>query len=194
MGFLRFPFSRFWGIGLSFRRIGPAADCEIVIHAKSLKDRLSARYVGVPTDEKKAARFFPAVVDLGDDGIQEIIVYLTSDGWCGTGGCTTLILAPEGPSYKIVTRITVTRLPIRILDAKSNGWHNIGAQVRGWGSQPGYEAELPFDGKTYPRNPSMLPPGELPKMKRVKSSSLTQRRGPHYIDKNKVNLRVPAPD
>jgi hypothetical protein len=114
-------------------------------------------YVGVPTDENKMTRYSAAFVDLRGDGAREIIVYLTSKAWCGTGGCTTLILAPEGPSYRVVTRITVTRPPIRILDTKSNGWHDIGVQVRGGGIQPGYEADLPFDGNTYPRNPSMLP-------------------------------------
>jgi hypothetical protein len=122
----------------------------------SLKKFLQG-YIGVPTDENKTTRYSAAFVDLRDDGTQEVIVYLTSKVWCGTGGCTMLVLAPDGPTYRIVTRITVTRPPIRILDAKSNGWHDIGVQVRGGGAQPGYEAELPFDGKTYPRNPSMLP-------------------------------------
>jgi hypothetical protein len=106
--------------------------------AVSTRKKFLQGYVGVPTDENKTTRYSAAFVDLRGDGTQEIIVYLTSKAWCGTGGCTTLILAPEGPSYRVVTRITVTRPPIRILDAKSNGRHDIGVQVRGGGTQYGF--------------------------------------------------------
>jgi hypothetical protein len=52
---------------------------------------------------------------------------------------------------------TITQPPIRVLTKASNGWRNIGVWVRGGGIQPGYEAELRFDGKTYPTNPSTPP-------------------------------------
>jgi hypothetical protein len=38
-----------------------------------------------------------------------------------------------------------------------HGWHNLGVWVGGGGIQPGYEAELRFDGKKYPGNPSVPP-------------------------------------
>jgi len=122
----------------------------------SLKKFLQS-YIGVPTDENKTTRYSAAFVDLRDDGTQKIIVYLTSNGWCGTGGCTTLILAPEGTSYRIVTKITVVRPPIRVLATKSNGWHDISVAARINGIEPAYEAILSFDGKTYPSNPSVPP-------------------------------------
>jgi len=122
----------------------------------SIKKALQS-YVGAATDENKTTQYAAASVDLRDDGAQEIIVYLTSDGWCGTGGCTMLILAPDGQSYRIITKITVVRLPIRVLAAKSNGWHDITVMARISGNAPLYEAILSFDGKTYPSNPSMSP-------------------------------------
>jgi hypothetical protein len=67
----------------------------------------------------------------------------------------------DSNSWKIVTNMTVTSPPIRILASKSSGWHNIGVWVQGGGVQPGYEAELRFDGKTYPRNPSVPPARRL---------------------------------
>ena len=76
--------------------------------------------------------------------------------WCGTGGCTTLILAPRDSGYELVTKITITRRPIRVLDSKTNGWRDLSVIVGGGGISP-YEAKLPFDGKTYPSNPSMPP-------------------------------------
>jgi hypothetical protein len=99
-------------------------------------------------------RYYASFVSLSDRGKQDVVVYLTGRSWCGSGGCTTLILAPKGSSYRVVTRITISRPPIRVLATRSNGWHDISVQVQGGGIQPGYEVQLPFDGKTYPRNPS----------------------------------------
>ena len=114
-------------------------------------------YVGDVTDEVTATRYSSAFVKLSDDGAQEAIVYLTSDGWCGSGGCTALILAPQGSSYRVITKTTITRLPIRVLASKSHGWHDLGVWVQGGGIRAGYEAKLLFDGKTYPGNPSTPP-------------------------------------
>jgi hypothetical protein len=114
-------------------------------------------YLKRPFYDYKTARYFAAFVDLKDDGMQEAIVYLTDQPSCGSGGCTALILAPEGSSYRVVTSITIVRPPIRVLANKSNGWHDLAVWVQGGGIQPGYEAELPFDGRTYPKNPSTPP-------------------------------------
>jgi hypothetical protein len=128
--------------------------------AQSKPDHLTEflqNYVGIPTEETKATQYSAAFVDLKDHGAKEVIVYLSSDGWCGTGGCTMLILAPEDTSYRVVTKTTITRLPIRVLATKTNGWHDISVVARINGTEPLYEAILSFDGKTYPSNPSMPP-------------------------------------
>jgi len=123
---------------------------------KFLQDYVKRRLV-----DGKTTRYLYAFVDLSGNGKQEIVTYITGDSWCGSGGCTTLVLAPQDSSYRIVTRIPITGLPIRILAAKSNGWHDLGVWVQGGGIQPGYEAELSFDGKSYPTNPSRLPARRL---------------------------------
>ena len=128
---------------------------------ESLKTFLQNYLTGPSLGEDKSTRFFAAFADLDGNGAREAIVYITGDGWCGSGGCNTLILEPHGNSWKVVTKITITRPPIRVLDAKSHGWHNIGVWVQGSGIQPGYEAELRYDGKTYPRNPSVPPARRL---------------------------------
>jgi hypothetical protein len=110
-------------------------------------------FVGVPLHERdKITRYSAVFVDLKADSSQEVIVYLTGPSWCGTGGCTMLILAPEGTSYKVVTITTVMRLPIRVLTTKTNGWHDISVEARAEG-----EVKLSFDGKTYPSNPTVPP-------------------------------------
>src|ERR1035441_5966680 len=108
-------------------------------------------------DSDLKGRFVAAFADLNGDGRLEAIVYLTSNDWCGSGGCTTLILTRDGNSWKLLTKVTITRPPIRALTRKSNGWRSIGVWVQGGGIQPGYEAELRFDGKTYPQNPTTPP-------------------------------------
>ncbi len=108
-----------------------------------------------PSEKEGPTHYSEAFVDLNDDGKTEVIVYVSGRLWCGTGGCVMLILAPEAESYRVVTRTTATRLPIRVLTTKSSGWHNISVAVAGGGIQPGYEAELSFDGTTYPSNPTL---------------------------------------
>jgi hypothetical protein len=106
--------------------------------------------------------YLAAFRDLNDDGKLEAIIYLNASKWCGSGGCNTLILTQHGPTWRIVTNITITRPPIRILKTMSHGWHSIGVWVQGGGIQLGYEAELRFNGKTYPSNPTAAPARRLP--------------------------------
>jgi hypothetical protein len=112
-------------------------------------------------DDDKTTRYVHTFFDLNSDGKDEAIVYLVGREWCGSGGCSTLVLASEASSYKVVTELTVTQLPIRILPGTSNGWCNLGVWVQGGGIQPGYEAELRFDGKSYPENPTVPPARRL---------------------------------
>lgn len=115
-------------------------------------------YEGNPASAgDRTTRYAAAFVDLKDDGEQDAVVYLIDSKWCGSGGCSCLILAPAGTSYKVITKTTVTRLPIRVLPTKTNGWHDLAVGVAGGGIQPGYEARLRFDGSTYPSNPTVPP-------------------------------------
>lgn len=96
-------------------------------------------------------------VDLNDDGKKEAIVYIMDKAWCGSGGCTTLVLAPRNASYAIITKIALTRPPIRVLGTKSKGWLDLSVVVGGGGTESAHDVRLSFDGKTYPRNPTMPP-------------------------------------
>jgi hypothetical protein len=108
-------------------------------------------------DRDSGEAFVAATADLNGDGKAEAVVHLTGPNWCGSGGCTTLILTPAGDSWRLVTRLSITRPPIRLLRTRSNGWRDLEVRVQGGGIQPGYEAQLRFDGKTYPSNPSVAP-------------------------------------
>ena len=117
------------------------------------RDEESIRKLLQCRDTDKTTQYVAAFRDLNGDGKPEAIVYLIGKSWCGSGGCNLFILQKNGASWKVVTRMTVTNPPIRMLNTASNGWRSLAVWVHGGG----YEAELRFNGKTYPRNPSVPP-------------------------------------
>lgn len=130
-------------VGLSFSQSPPSSLPDFILRYLRLEPGETIRYVD-------------ATVDLNSDGKKEVLVYVVGRNWCGSGGCPLIILTPEASSYRVVTKTTVTRTPIRVLDGTSSGWRNLGVGVSGGGT-PGYEAELSFDGNSYPRNPTAPP-------------------------------------
>ncbi len=107
--------------------------------------------------ENQETRYIAVFRDLNGDGVPEALAYLVGNEWCGSGGCTLFILSKNETSWKIVSRITITRPPVRMLQAVSNGWHDLGVQVGGGGIRQPYEAEIPFNGKKYASNPTAPP-------------------------------------
>ena len=105
----------------------------------------------------KAMRYSFARVSLDGTRPRQILVYISGQGWCGSGGCTALLLEPLGSSFKVIDRFTLARLPIRILPSKTHGWYDLTMPVAGGGIIDGYTALLRFNGREYPSNPSMAP-------------------------------------
>jgi len=87
-------------------------------------------------------------IDLNADGKDEIFVRFMSSYFCGSGGCTFLLLDQYG---EIITRFTVTRAPIYVEPSKVNDWALL--LVR----DAGVFKELIFQDGSYPSNPSVLP-------------------------------------
>ncbi len=137
----------------SGRGSGTASSEERDVLRSFLLRLLRARF----RDHDKTTRYLYCFVDLNGDGTPEAIVYLAGREWCGSGGCPTIILSRSGSSYRVVTWVLITRPPIRVLASASNGWRDLAVWVQGGGILRGYEAELRFDGKTYPINPSIPP-------------------------------------
>ena len=101
---------------------------------------------------------FQAVdVDLDRDGVDEVVAYIDDPGFCGTGGCNTLILKRVGDNYRTVTNISVTHLPVRVLASRSHGWSDIGVTVAGGGILVAHETRLRFNGRSYRWNPTVRP-------------------------------------
>ena len=120
-------------------------------------------------EKDTTTQYLLAMVNLKDDGAPVVIVYVSGRTWCGSGGCTMLVLVPKDDSFNVVAKTTVTQLPVRVLTTRSNGWHDIGVWVQGGGIQPGYEAGLSFNGRTYPSNPTVPPVGGSKGILQVKS-------------------------
>jgi hypothetical protein len=95
--------------------------------------------------------------DLNGDGREENLIYITDPKYCGSGGCTLVVLTPVKSGYRVVMHSTVTQLPIRLLTSSSHGWRDIGVTVQGGGIIHPYEARLRFNGRRYPSNPTVPP-------------------------------------
>jgi hypothetical protein len=93
-------------------------------------------------------KFVFSEYDLNGDGTQEIFVGFTGSYFCGTGGCTVLLLTAKGHP---ITQFSVTDYPIIIDSKKTNGWNDLILYSNGKNHL------VKFNGKKYPSNPSVLP-------------------------------------
>lgn len=112
-------------------------------------------------DQMGVSNYKSTWTDLNGDGADEIILYATDRSWCGSGGCTLFILAEEGSSYRVVSKTTITELPIRLLNSSTNGWRDLSVAVQGGGVEEARDVRLVFDGNSYPGNPTMPPATRL---------------------------------
>ncbi len=98
-------------------------------------------------------RFIYSIVDLNDDGKEEYLIGLMGPDFCGTGGCTMLILSKD---LKVISKITLVNYPIYISGEASGdttkGYKNIYLRT----GHVGY-VKLVWNGETYPKNPSIEP-------------------------------------
>jgi hypothetical protein len=142
--------------------LGSAQQASVIAKAPSLQNFL-IEYLGAPESEedRTSTRYLSATTDLNGDGQPETIVYILGSGWCGTGGCSMLILTTQNTHYKVITRTTVTQLPIRVLSTRTNGWLDLAVWVSGGGIRLGYEAKLAFNGRRYRSNPTVAPAKKL---------------------------------
>ena len=85
-----------------------------------------------------------------------VFVQFLGPEYCGSGGCTLLILRPEGTGFSVLGEVTITNAPVRVLTSRTHGLPDIAVRVSGGGATP-HEALLPFDGTRYARNPTVAP-------------------------------------
>lgn len=107
------------------------------------KDDLSKDLI--PAESRKFIFF---EYDLNGDSKKEIFVGLIGPYFCGSGGCTVLLLDNQGNR---IDTFTVVDYPIVIDSQKSNGWDNL------FMMSGGKYHIMKFNGKKYPSNPSVEP-------------------------------------
>lgn len=87
-------------------------------------------------------------IDLNGDGNKEVFVIFSTPYFCGTGGCSMILLDDQ---LKPITKFTVIRPPVFADPETKNGWKILYIKDREeW-------RELIFENGKYPSNPSVLP-------------------------------------
>ena len=119
--------------------------------------RLVAALREIYSDDDGEVRYFLRWFDLNGDGKPEAIVHVVGPNVCGTGGCDTHIFARRGGDYKLVSTIGLSRPPVIASQSRAHGWRSLLVFIAGGGVLPGHYVELRFDGRTYPRNPTVGP-------------------------------------
>jgi hypothetical protein len=94
--------------------------------------------------------FSYALVDLNGDGQLDAVVLLRGAMWCGSAGCTMLILRGTPNGFQLVSKSTITGEPIEVLPAVEHGWRTLIVNTGGIGP-----VVMRFNGSRYPENPSM---------------------------------------
>jgi hypothetical protein len=70
-------------------------------------------------------------VDLGGPNTDAYVAYIHGGGWCGSGGCNTLIGARRGEVYRVLASVPATELPIVLLPGFHKGSRDVGVTVKG---------------------------------------------------------------
>lgn len=94
------------------------------------------------------ARYLFARADLNDDSRDEVFVYLLGSFFCGTGGCTLLVLTEAEEGYQVVNSFPTSRIPIVVSREKTRGWSDLIREVSGGGVPVAYVRHI-FDGEKY---------------------------------------------
>jgi hypothetical protein len=118
-----------------------AANIKTFLTEEYLKDDLA-----LMDENDRKFQFYK--IDLNKDGNEEIFVRFNGPYFCGSGGCTLLLLDNYG---EVITKFTVMRPPIFAETTQVNGWSLLLVE------DAGVFKELKFENGSYPSNPSLLP-------------------------------------
>lgn len=91
--------------------------------------------------------------DRDGDGTPEAIVLMKGAEWCGTGGCTLVVLKQDAASWKVLSRIPTSRSPVVLLDGKTNGWRDLAVGTQGGGDSGQKMTVLKFQKNRYVKHP-----------------------------------------
>lgn len=110
---------------------------------KEYRDDLSKNII-----DSNSRRFMVGKYDLDGDNRPEVFVKLTGMYFCGSGGCTILLLNHDG---QLITCFTVSETPVTIANTQTHDWYDLGITSKG------KMHTMKYDGTKYPSNPSVQP-------------------------------------
>lgn len=117
--------------------------------AANIKNFLTLDYLkndlSLMTENDRKFQFYK--VDINGDKKDEYFVNLMSPYFCGTGGCTVVLLDHES---NVINRFTVMETPIYLENNKTNKWKNILVFSKG------KLKVLEYKNGKYPSNPSVV--------------------------------------
>lgn len=95
--------------------------------------------------------------DLNGDGTDDALVYVESESWCGSGGCTVVVFeaitdsveVAELGAFRPAAEISLMHGPVVVAETQTEGWADLLVQ-----SETGSTMRLCFTGETYPMSPS----------------------------------------
>jgi len=133
---------------MGFLMFATSVSCAQITPVNQIKKYLKSNY----GDASETSRhFIYNAVDLNNDGKDEYLVELIGGDWCGSGGCTVLIL---DKNFKLNTRMTVVNDPVYIGapggKETTKGYLNIYIQ-----NKDGSVAKMAWNGNKYPSNPTV---------------------------------------
>lgn len=99
----------------------------------------------IPKEDRK---FYFSAIDINGDSRNEYFVAFSNSYFCGSGGCTVVMLNSE---FKPKQTFTVVSYPIIVLNAKTKGWNDLVMH------SGGKDHILKHIKENYPSNPSVMP-------------------------------------
>lgn len=95
-------------------------------------------YYKIPEEYQKETRYYYNLVDLNDDGTDEIFALVVGDYTEGDAGNPALILEKDDKTFHVLESFEEIRTPVTISENTTNGWHDIILNVYGKGVDTGY--------------------------------------------------------
>lgn len=117
--------------------------------AKKIKEYITTKFLtdaDLKAISEEDRNFQLYKVDLNNDGSEEIFVNFGTSYFCGSGGCTVLLLNNK---LELITRFSPTQT-LYVEKAVENGWRVLLTKTEGsW-------RKLVYENDTYPTNPTMV--------------------------------------
>lgn len=160
-----------------YSRIGNISDCKKAgmsdTQINALKNGISSALLNpISEDEWKDSNVLISRVNINIHK-KTIIAYLNGTEYCGSGGCTAIVLSyREGDNkFRLEARLTVAQLPIILLQSSSHGWRDMAVHISARDEASSF-AILRFNGQSYPSNPSMVPKKHHSQMETIFSEKM----------------------